>query len=206
MFASLYNRFRQYPPLLQWVLVALGVVGGVMAWQEFAWKPAVTMNARADEFAALAARAESSRQRLAGQRLQEAILALGKKEPLGVGEVDTTAALSQAINRILTEYAVEGRDVKEQTPVGFGTNEMRSLTAGGMRGWRGQTEVRFEAAQDVAFQVIAALESDPAVETVSNVRMARSPSGRANGVVVQMTVEAWYLARPGGAAGARGRS
>jgi hypothetical protein len=181
-------RFRQYPPLFQWLLIGAVAAIVFIFWSIIVWDTSKAWNAQADEYAAALERASAGEQRIGGVTAA-AILALGETEPIG-NSVEGEQALSALIIDVLQRNRASGRDVTRKENVSFRSGDLPPIFPGG-RGERAITEVRFEATPDAAFDIISELESSPLVETVSKVQIGKGNDTRRKTVVVNLTVEAW---------------
>lgn len=182
------ERFRQYPPLLQWFMIGAMIVVVAIVWSIVVWDTSKSWHAQADEYAAALQKSRVDNQTIATST-QWAILALGETEPIG-NNVEGEQALSALIIEVLERNGVTGRDVQRKESIGFRGGDMPPIFPGGT-GQRAVTEVRFEATPDAAFRVVSELESSPVVETVSKVQFGKGNDVRRRTVVVNLTVEAW---------------
>jgi len=120
-----------------------------------------------------------------------------KKIISAFGEVDLprekakgAAALTDAVHKILNNHAVE-KDEYTRTK----TTKMKSSALPGI-GRSGQQveqvfgDIRFLATQEDVLKVISALESSPAIDAVSDIRLTKE-TGRI--IRVNLSVEAWVL-------------
>ncbi|QOJ18134.1 MAG: hypothetical protein HRU76_11270 [Phycisphaeraceae bacterium] len=197
---ALLQRFRQYPPLVRWSIIGLAVVLFAMLWYDTVGAAARSLGDRAAAYGQAIERARQIDRRLATIS-ESTIAAIGPIEPLALTEVSSRAA-RQAIMEVLNRFNVTGLDVTDKGASNFRGSQLRSLVDGNFQPRRIIIEVRFETTQENAFEAIAALESHPAIETVSKVRVSRIQDLRSNrkSVVVALTVEAW--AKESGAGGA----
>ncbi len=187
-FRETWDRMRQYPPLVRWLLTAALVVGVFLLWSAAVWDTSNAWDARSHEYLAALDHARETDQRISGV-VQSAIPTIGEIEPIGNND-EGTQALSAVIIDVLDRHNAEGRDVQPKQSLVIKKQDMPDLFPEG-NGQRAITEVRFEAEPEDAFKIIAELESSPAVETISKVQMHRSMDPRKKTVRVDLTVEAW---------------
>jgi len=202
--SKILERFREYPPLLRWVLIVAVVVIAFIVWNDIILDTAQRWKAQAAAYEREIERAAAGDRRMATQ-LKHTITSLGPVEPLSDEEDEESGKreLNEIINRVLSENSVANRDVNMKSAITFRNNELRRLIPPGRRGERVAVEVRFEASQEVAYKVLAELETSEAIETVSLARFAASNDPRSpKSVNVQLTVEAWVVTRDGGRSGA----
>ncbi|MGI9014607.1 MAG: hypothetical protein ACR2GY_10210 [Phycisphaerales bacterium] len=188
---SYAQRFKEYPVFMQWLLIAAVIVILIMVWQWVVWGQVQALNEKAAAYESAIARASANASRTSSAA-SDAVLALGEAEPLG-NEIDGAQALHEALSRVLNNNGVLSRDVDFKTREKFKNREMQSLLPPNRKGEKVIAEVRFESSQENAFSIIAALEDDPAIESVSMVRMNRSADPRKMTLMVQITVEAWVI-------------
>ena len=188
---SYIERFKQYPLIMQWLLILAVVAILFMVWQWVIWNATVSLNDRAAKYEAAIERANNSDNELAILSHADAIVALGETEPLN-NEVEGVQRLSETIANVLNENNVLSRDVDIKQGEKFKNREKAKLL-NNRDGEKAIAEVRFEASQKDAFAIITQLESDPAIETISMVRMSRSVDPRKKTLNVQLSVEAWVI-------------
>jgi len=204
---SLIDRFKDYPPLLQWTLVIVVIVFVITMWFQFVWGTAKQWDEQAHQYEAAIAKASKTASEVP-PRTESVIVALGDKQPLAM-KAASAADLTSAIASVLADHQVEGTEIKEKSSIKFARTEMMQLLPPGMEGEKLVTEVRFEATQEEAYAVIAALERHPSIETITSVQVMKKTGLRPNenkAVVVRATVEAWALSPRSSASAGGGRT
>ncbi len=109
---------------------------------------------------------------------------------LPLAKSDGTADMTEAVHQILSSHNVKNDEYTRTK-----TSRMKSGSLPGI-GKAGQQieqiigDIRFEAMQEDILKVISALESSPAINVVSNIRLTRK-EGRL--IRVDLAVEAWVI-------------
>lgn len=189
--SAILERFRQYPPIVRWSIIGMTLIVLIFVWYDTVGALARSLGEQADAYGRAIERA-----RLIDRRMnaisESTIATIGPIEPLALTEVSSRAA-RQAILEVLNRFNVTGLDVTDKGASNFRGSQLRSLVESNFQPRRVIIEVRFETTQENAFEAIAALESHPAIETVSKARVSRIQDLRSNrkSVVVALTVEAW---------------
>lgn len=121
-----------------------------------------------------------------GLSTRNAILAYGPIETPGTRE-DGSQALLEAIKAVMAKYGISDYKLNES---GSGVT-VRGLTGGRVE--RIKADLTFNAQGEVAIEIIADLESNPAIESIESLRLTR---GKRSGTLdVTATAEAWVSAR-----------
>lgn len=193
-FAGLLEQFRQLPRILQIGAVAVLLAGGYALCKATTWQWATEASDKAD-----------SLQReldLAGERptvdrgLRNIVVGHGEiRLPL-----DGDSA-SQAMFGAFQELVESRKDVQkakysQQSATRLGRGASASFVPAGRTAERISAEISFDSSPEVAASVIADLESSPAIDAISSVKMTGDEKGNSKVVKVRLTVEAWAAGVP----------
>jgi len=126
--SKILERFREYPPLLRWVLIVAVVVIAFIVWNDIILDTAQRWKAQAAAYEREIERAAAGDRRMATQ-LKHTITSLGPVEPLSDEEDEESGKreLNEIINRVLSENSVANRDVNMKSAITFRNNELRRL-------------------------------------------------------------------------------
>ena len=186
-------RIRALPKSGQWAVAAVAVLMVWLALEQWSWSWARSWAEQADRIErALADSSElaSSVDPLAGTGAE----LFGPVDPPG-SESEGAEAMARAVVDVVKKHSVSQFSYDAQRA---STRLGGAQTAfGSQRLSRVQGELQFEATPAETAKIIAELESSPAIEAVSAVRMQRREND--NRVGVRMTVEAWVFAARSGA-------
>lgn len=183
-------RFRSLPPAGKIGVAALAVLLAWMALEQWSWSWA---RAWADECDRIETALSDSRQLASGADASAVTGAelYGPVDPPS-GESEGAEAMAKAVVAV----------VKRHGTTNFTYDAQRASTrlaggaslGGAQRLSKVSGEVQFEATPAETAKIIAELESDPAIEAVSGLRIQkRENEGK---VVVRLTVESWVYAAP----------
>ncbi|MBL9119419.1 MAG: hypothetical protein JNL80_05860 [Phycisphaerae bacterium] len=186
---SWLDRYRQAPSIYQW---AIAIALGVMVWlfaEDFVWSTAARWN---EENARMQTALEEGANRaelLSGVR--DAIPPVGRIV-VPRAEKDGTEELLRAINKVLEEQKIDKESIERQVRPGGNMApppELVQLVGEGTKLGKVVGEVRFSATQEKVIKVIAGLEAEEMIESISRLKLSREPSSKKVGVT--LTVEAW---------------
>jgi hypothetical protein len=195
---SLWQRYRRLPRAAQWAIAGGGAIVLFFLYSDYVLGTASRWNAEADRREQSLARAKSIND---GSRinkpLEQAIQAIGEVE-VPADEAATSAALKQTVSDVLKKFTVSNDRYTTATP-----GKLPRGTMGGILNGREARYIsgnlEFETSDESAPAIIAALESSPAVESISALRITRAGGGGASNrrVNVRLTLEAWVIAAAG---------
>lgn len=195
--SALTDRIRTYPLWIRALVGLLAVVALVLVWRDFVWATAVGWNQEVDDNLA-ELREMTAEQESFSLTEHQVIVSLGHVELPGTKQ-RTTDHLAQAISRVLEQQPVRNRNVTYGGQTMMRRGSLRGLVDPARQAIRVSYDVRFDSTPEVASAVITELESHPAVESLSSVRMTKSNApGMQGRLIVNLTVEAWAV--PAGAA------
>jgi hypothetical protein len=186
-----WQQFQTLPRAVRWLAIALVTVVAFIVVNDYVWAIGRYWHEKADTIERKVTDAGDKAQREQQARaLQTAVVALGPVEmPDSLAESQET--LRGAVTSVLAKYrSVTGSDSFD--PKGAAT--MPEVLRGALPGKRIERisgEVRFDASVEDAIAIIADLESHPAIESVTTVRIIRQSSIKK--VRVNLTVDAWVI-------------
>lgn len=173
----------------RWVLGLFGAFLAVVVLNQYPWQWARDWEAKGDRIEAALDR-YSQRGNLVNNELVRAVSVFGPVEPPGQGDQDRIE-LGNAINDILKKHHVNGSSFESRTGQRLRDSDSAAFGGGGLE--RIQADVKFDVAPEVLPKVLADLESSPAIETISTLRLQRVADASKR-IQVQATVEAWVIA------------
>ncbi|MCH8315867.1 MAG: hypothetical protein IIA64_07825 [Planctomycetes bacterium] len=191
------QRFAQLPRAAQWALIGAVVIIALLIYTDFLWKFADDWNDKADKIRSevrQAALTNSGFDRI--DRMKDLISGVGpvvKPDKEG----DANKALTQSVNAILKLHSVSNDDFKIRPPARLPTGTLeRIVRERNQRVERLTGELRFDASPEHTLAIIAELESNEDIESISHVRLNKLPGTRK--LSVRLTVEAWILSSVAG--------
>jgi hypothetical protein len=198
---SLWQRFRLLPRAAQWAIIGGGAIVLLYLYSDYVLATANAWNEEANQrqHALAKARMINDSARVSGS-LGDAIKVIGEVE-VPDDEAATSAALGQAISDVLKKYQVSNDRFNPATPGKLPRGTMAAILKDReARYISGNLE--FESSVESAASIIADLESSPAIESISALRITRSGAGAGQRRVnVRLTIESWVMASAGRAAG-----
>lgn len=190
-FQSLINRVRLWPRWLQIAALGGALIVGWWICQDTVWSVAADYSRRANDLRQLLSRGQSqSRQGL--RSVQDSVIAHGRVQAprrLAEGSVALSEAATAVINAHspnVSNFKVDAR-ARQKLP----QSALRGVLAPGQRAERVIQDVEFEAPPETVSSIIAALESNPAVDAISSVRLTRVDASRR--LRVKLAIEAWVV-------------
>ncbi len=187
--SALTGRFKALPARQQWMLVGLAVVGFYFVADEYLWSVARQWESNGDRIESALNRS-SSRNALVTPELVRAVSVFGAVEPPGRNDQDRIE-LGNAINEVFKRHNVTGSSFDSRAAQRL--KDPDGNIFGGIGIDRVQAEVKFEVTPDELPKVLAEIEAHPAVESISTLRLQRTPDATKR-MQVQATIEAWVQA------------
>ncbi len=174
-----------------------------MAWDKLS-RVADGWNEQADELLADVSKAAGSDQRLRNLRsINDAVRGLGVVQKPRLEE-QAANALTDVVNQVLKRHTVSNDSFNYRGPTKMPRGTLTQIIKPGEQVERIAGDLRFDSTPGQAMAIVADLENDPQIESISQVRLTR---GAGPGKVsVDMTIEAWVVttqsrrARAGGGA------
>jgi len=200
-FQQLVQRFRSFPRVVQWVVLAGIAAVLLLVWNDYIYALGQDWKTRGDDIMAQVEEvrdAESLERRF--ESMEDVIITLGAVEVPG-SEQQASDALSRAINTVISKYKsdISGESFNRGRGDSMRKGSLPGIIGPGMRGQKISLELSFESGVETAMNVIADLEASPHIEAVTEVRLAKSGNRK---VKVRLQLEAWVITRDTG----RGRT
>ena len=186
---AIIKRFRQYPPALQLLLGVLALVVMAMIWHDLIWAVSKQLDERTAEYVA-AVEQSKLRGSAVTADIERVVLLHGEIQPprpANTGAAEVTRVVDEIVRRHPVTELVQ--EMKQRTR--FPRGELESLVPARNQPERLGVEVRFTSRPDVAYAVIAELESSSVIESVKDVSMNRVTDARRREVAVTINLEAW---------------
>jgi hypothetical protein len=188
---DLGDRIGALPSRQRWAVIALAVLVGWFAVDELVWSWARSWSTESDRIAAALARGASRRGAAPSAELRRMVATYGAVLP-PADAATGREELAAAINEVLRAKGISGYSYEART--GARLKDPDASVLGGAVD-RIQAEVKFDTTAEALPEVIASLESHPAIELVSAMRVTRNEQTRK--ITVQATVESWVLSAGG---------
>jgi hypothetical protein len=204
---TLADRFRALPRAIRWALLGGGTIILLLLYNDYVLSTVVRWKDQADRLqqALHRTKAVNDGGRVVGT-LAAAVETIGPVEVPG-DESASSVALKEAVNETLDRHNVGTNDsLQPGTPGKLPRGTMSDIVGGGEARYL-TANLEFESTVDVAVKIISELESSPAIESISSLRVTKtSGAGGSSGkkVSVRLTLEAWMIA-PAAAGKAGGR-
>jgi hypothetical protein len=181
-------RIRNLPPGKRAAVIGAAVLVAWLALEQWSWSWARAWSDQADRIQRALAESRS----LAGSddpMARTGAELYGPVEP-PTSENDGAQAMAEAVNAVLKRHSTGGFSYDAQRA---STRLPGSVNIGGSadRISRVTGEVRFEASPAEAAKIISELESNPAIEAISALRIEKMENDTR--VSVRLTVEAWVF-------------
>ncbi|MEE2908465.1 MAG: hypothetical protein VX527_11625 [Planctomycetota bacterium] len=187
-----YDRFQELPRSMQWVALAAIFLFAFLIWAKLIQPTAQGWSDRADQI-------EVNLQRLKGE---SAVPSDIRNAAIGFGDLKLpdrkqqgSLQLAQHVQQLLESRGIKNDSFTMQRPTPISASKSSGLTPGNEKLERLKVELDFQSKPSVAADIISEMESDPAIEAISAVKLDREE----NGVVrVRLTLESWVRAGRGG--------
>ena len=191
-FALVLERYHTLPRSGKWIAVAGTALAGWFILNSWLWPISDKLSNRADNMSAVLERA-SSRASDLPEAVADHALVLGPNSAPRL-EAETKSKLSAAIDATLRKKDIRSYGLDMRPAQALPSSVLPDVAAriGGVMG-RLTADLRFEATPEAATAVVAALDADPAVDAISDLRITYRRDTRR--VSVQMTVEKWGVMR-----------
>lgn len=188
--AELRARFDALPSRQRWLVVAALAVAGYLVVDEYVWSWSRAWRAESMQVEAALARA-AARRAPASVDLARAVATFGPVEP-PADAARGREELAQAIEDVAKAHKVAGYSYEVRVGPRVKDPDAAVLAPAVERI---QAEVRFDTTADELPRIVADLESHPAIEAISALRIQRNDQARK--MNVQATIEAWVVAGRG---------
>ena len=189
---DLVDRFLEWPMLWRIASAGVCILMAVLVAQDYVWPTADAWNNEADRIA----RTIEKGRNLDGtidRRIKRIATALG---PIEVPRSASPGAtrLEETVGNILEENGLDPK-IDARTGSRLASSSPISEVAGG-RVQRLVCELEFITDPDTLIAVLRELESEPEIESISNLRLERIDDGPS--LEISLSVEAWVVPTQGG--------
>ena len=178
-------RIRSLPPVGRYGVIAVGILAAYMAINSWSWSWARSWNAQADHIQKIISDsaqiiADSDTTVLAGPELY------GLVNPIA-GESEGAESMAKAVVEIVKKYSTTNFSYDAQRA----STRISGLSASGEKISKVSGELQFECSPDIFSKIVADIESNPAIESISSIRIQRKEAEKK--LVVRMTVDSWVI-------------
>ena len=166
-------------------MIAVGILAAYMAINSWSWSWARSWNAQADHIQKIISDsaqiiADSDTAVLAGPELY------GLVNPIA-GESEGAESMAKAVVEIVKKYSTTNFSYDAQRA----STRIPGLSASGDKISKVSGELQFECSPDIFSKIVADIESNPAIESISSIRIQRKEAEKK--LVVRMTVDSWVI-------------
>jgi hypothetical protein len=194
---NMVQRFREAPRAIQWLAAAGLLMLVFLVWDETTTL-ADGLKRDADKLQMSIDDVHDAEALITELKVMRDLMgSVGPVEKPGSKE-DGSQALTAAVNAVLAEFDVspdsvefsnrEGQKLHRDIVKDLGGSKTLGTGSNGLGTWRG--DLQFVASPAVAVSVVAALESNPAIERVQNLTIDKNG---ASDLRVQLVLEAWVV-------------
>ncbi len=174
---------------IKWAAIAIPILVAYLVLDYGFWQVSANLSIRGDRIESIIAASKKRGASIEGS-VESAVRAFGP--------VDAPATKDDGADALTTSIAAIFK--QNNTNYGLGLREQRissrSLeSAVGSKIEKIVAEIRFDATPDAASAIIAQLEAAPEIDSISDLKLNYQPQTRR--VTVQLSAEAWTLARGG---------
>ncbi|MCE9619392.1 MAG: hypothetical protein K8R92_05750 [Planctomycetes bacterium] len=178
-------QIRSLPPAGRWGVLLLALVVAYFAVDALSWSWARSWNEQADRIQKiLSDTAETIANNDSASNVGPETF--GPAEPIG-SESEGAESMAKAIVGIVKKYSTTNFGYDAQRA----STRLSGMSAGGDKLSKVSGELQFECSPEVFSKIVADIESHPAIESISSIRLQRKEAERK--VVVHMTVDAWVV-------------
>lgn len=192
---QLWQQFRQYPRALQWAIIAAFGIVLFLIWNDYIFALGQDWKLKGDAIISQVHEVRDAERLEARFRsIRDSIRSLGPVE-VPSEEKQAAAAFDAVVNSLISDkYASEisGENFSKTRGDRLRKGSLPGIIGAGERGEKIRGELEFESTPEVAMKIIADLESSPAIEEITEVRLSKS--GNRN-VKVKLQMESWIITR-----------
>ncbi|MDG2423218.1 MAG: hypothetical protein P8M22_04500 [Phycisphaerales bacterium] len=186
------DRFQELPRVMQWVALAAIFLIAFLLWAKLVQPTAQGWADNAD-------RIELDLQRLKSDAevpsdIRNAAIGFGDLK-LPDRKQQGSLQLAQHVQELLEDRGIKNDSFTMHRPTPINSSKSAGLTPGNEKLERLKVDLDFQSKPQVAVDIIAELESDPAIEAISSVKLDREGKGVLR---VRLTLESWVRAGRGG--------
>lgn len=182
-----FLKVATWPRAMQWAFWAIFVTIGFLLWDSTV----------ADVSANWSAKASTIEQKIAevntpvhiNSSVRNAVISFGQVE-LPREKSQGAAAMTEAVHEILGSHVVRNDEYTRTKTRRMKSGSLPGITNASQNVEQVIGDIRFEATQEEVLKVISALESNPWIDALSDVRLTKK-DGR--WIQVDLSVEAWVV-------------
>ncbi|MCH2133423.1 MAG: hypothetical protein MK116_06715 [Phycisphaerales bacterium] len=187
-----YERYQEMPRASQWIVLAALFLVVFLLWSQMLQPTALAWSSQADDM-------ERDLQKLQNA---EGVPTDIRNTAVGFGTVQLpgrkqqgSLQLAQNVQQVLQDNGItqDTFTMTRSTPIN--SSKSVGLTPGNEKLERLKAEVDFKARPEVAIKIISTLESDPAIEAITSVKLDKDENPM---IRVRLTIESWVKASKGG--------
>ena len=188
---TMWQKFTNLPRWMQWAVIATVSLITFLAYSDYVLVNADVWNTQADAIEERIKNAHNKGNRPGGIiGMSSLIRGLGPVEEPQKDIDDANAALTQTINTILKKHSVTDDDFRASPPKRMPPQTLLKLTDGtNNRVESLSVELKFEANVQTTMAIIAELESNPDIESISHVHLTKLSGAKK--LSVRLTVDSW---------------
>ncbi|MBL9149740.1 MAG: hypothetical protein JNM94_13705 [Phycisphaerae bacterium] len=181
------DRLLAMKPLYRFAIFAVLAIAIWIVAQDYTWKAAADLDAESNRLSRIIDDAATRNSMIEGNdAVRSAVLAFGEAR-IPRDDRDGTEALQKSVDRAVKDTKiVYSLDVRSSGK--FPAGAFPGIASPGERIEKVVGDMKFEASQAVAIQVLERLEASPDIESVSRVKLTKKSDSK---LQVQLTVEAW---------------
>ncbi len=187
-------QIRSLPTASRYGLIALTILAAYFAVDSWSWNWARTWNLEADRIQKIL----SDSAKITGNTEDTPSMGpetFGPVLPIG-SESEGTQSMATAVVEIVKKYSTTNFSYDAQRA----STRLAGVSANGEKIAKVSGELQFECSADVFSKIVADIESSPAIESISSIRLQRKEVEKK--LNVRMTVDTWVI--PGKSATAGG--
>ncbi|MSR33674.1 MAG: hypothetical protein EXS12_02565 [Phycisphaerales bacterium] len=178
-------RIRSLPTASRYGLIAVGILAAYIAINSWSWSWARSWNAQADHIQKILA----DSQRIiddSAMTVHSGPELYGLVNPIA-SESEGAESMAKAVVEIVKKYSTTNFSYDAQRA----STRISGLSTTGEKISKVSGELQFECSPDTFSKIVADIESNPAIESISSIRVHRKEAEKK--IVVRMTVDSWVI-------------
>ena len=178
-------RIRSLPPVGRYGVIALAILAAYFAIDSWSWSWARSWNAQADRIEQILSDSAEISANSAGAALIGPET-FGPVLPLG-SESEGAQSMAMAVVGIGKKYSTSNFSYDAQRA----STRLTGASTSGEKIAKVSGELQFECSPDVFSKIIADIESSPAIESISSIRLQHKEAEKK--LAVRMTIDTWVI-------------
>lgn len=186
------DRFNDLPRSMQWIAFATVLLIGFLLWANLIQPTAAGWHEESNEIERNLVRLNKS----------DSIPTDIRQATIGYGELQLpdrkqqgSLELAEHVQQLLEEYGISDNKFRMTASSPLNASKSAGLTRGNDKIERLKGEVEFSTKPSIAIDIISAMESDPAIDAISSIKLDRESLGN---IRVRIQIESWVRASRGG--------